>query len=310
MCFYMWYIADITYYYLLASYTVILQNACSSTTEASFDPFKSSVFRSAPQPGRTESETDKRLAELQRKREAIQGDISDVDRCTEVIFPRSENVHIRDVGYEEDDRADRKAVASSLKSKLVNFGKEDEAPLTTQAIRDMQKASKERVYNRTLLRVRFPDKVSIQGYFHPKDMISGVYTWIDSLLVEPYGRPVSCSSGAPCGFELYTTPPRNVLCSEPGDDDQTLEDGKLVPAATINIKFSLPLPEPMIVGVYLKDRTGADGGSTSAPLAFPVGASLVAQQKEPSNSKGTSESKAKSGTSGESKAGAPKWLKL
>lgn len=56
--------------------------------------------------------------------------------------------------YNEDDSrsAPRSVLAKILKRSADG---EDNTPLTTQAVRDLQKAQKERVYSRTLIRIKY-----------------------------------------------------------------------------------------------------------------------------------------------------------
>jgi hypothetical protein len=51
---------------------------------STFDPFKSTITRTAPQPGRVESSTDRQLEALNKRRLEIEGDLADVARATEV----------------------------------------------------------------------------------------------------------------------------------------------------------------------------------------------------------------------------------
>lgn len=52
--------------------------------------------------------------------------------------------------YNEDDS---RSAPRSVLQKILKGG-EDNTPLTTQAVRDLQKAQKERVYSRTLIRIK------------------------------------------------------------------------------------------------------------------------------------------------------------
>lgn len=123
---------------------------------------------------------------------------------------------------------------------------------------------------------RFQDKVVVQGFFHPRERVSALYTWLESLLLLP---PSSSSenhendkSSKEYPFELYTTPPRRVLESphalaikvaeekrkrkgmvlleeeeEEAKDGPSFMDLQLVPAAVVYFSF---------VGEREKEKTG------------------------------------------------------
>lgn len=77
----------------------------------------------------------------------------------QVVFPKSEGSSsgassaesAMDVTGEGDDKSVPKAVLQKI---LKRSSQEDDAPLTTQAVRDLQRAQKERVYARTLIRIK------------------------------------------------------------------------------------------------------------------------------------------------------------
>ena len=46
------------------------------------------------------------------------------------------------------------AITQSVVQRILNTGGEDSTPLTTQAVKDLQKAQKERIYARTLVRIK------------------------------------------------------------------------------------------------------------------------------------------------------------
>ena len=120
--------------------------------------------------------------------------------------------------------SDSTLIARSLASKMrggSGRNEEDDEPMTTAAVRELRKLQKEKVYSYTLIRVKFPDRVCIQGYFHLRHTILDVYEWVRSCLrVEKEGEGEEYSRDTkknPSGsdffrlFELYTSPPRCVL---------------------------------------------------------------------------------------------------
>lgn len=211
-----------------------------------FDPYKSHIVRNAPQP-RGESSTSIELNALTKRRLELEGDKEAVQRYTKVLMPNSAGAVANIQDYlDEDTMADpeqdkqiRKALAKSIIGSMSGGGGGDDslvssdAPLKTKAMRDLEKAKKERVYNRVLIRVRFPDRVCLQGFFHPRHSMQDVYDWVRLSLgvvgkvPEPNGEEPTGDSGSDgavvtyvrsvdelYGFELYTSPPRCVIARD------------------------------------------------------------------------------------------------
>jgi len=211
---------------------VILKSSVSVSTagasgnfKTDFDPFKPHITRNSAQPVRELSVTEQKLKVLEKRREILEGSLESVSRETQVIVPRSaestdsgtifrkssvssqegegEGYSIKNDDNEDTEEAEgggsRNPLAQVLSQKLKG-GATTEAPLTTRAIRELEKARKERIYSKTLIRVKFPDKVIIQGYFHPKDSVLSVYKWANSCLVP------ELQSDLEFRFELKSSP--------------------------------------------------------------------------------------------------------
>lgn len=90
--------------------------------------------------------------------------MNDVSRDTIILFPNTEGnvTNIQDYITEasdgkspqEDDKTDTKTTSRLLANKIIKKNG-DEPPLTTKAIRDLQRAQKERVFSKSLIRVRY-----------------------------------------------------------------------------------------------------------------------------------------------------------
>ena len=88
---------------------------------------------------------------------------------------------------------------------------------------------------------RFPDRVVLQGFFHPREKADVLYTWVAGCLVEGLASMTTYS------FELYTTPPRRVLDSpvavakkrrtSTDEISSTFADLSLVPAAIVYVAW-------------------------------------------------------------------------
>ena len=124
-------------------------------------------------------------------------------------------------------------------------------------MRDLVAAQRTRVYSHTLIKVkyyyvimmatsiikmlRFPDRVVLQGFFHPRENAEVLYSWVAGCLVDELASTTSYS------FELYTTPPRTVLDSpalaakrrrtSTDENSKTFADLSLVPAAIVYVAW-------------------------------------------------------------------------
>lgn len=249
----------------------------SSIPVVAFDPYKAAVVRNAPQPYRGESDVDKRLAIINKRRHDLEGDPDSVERLTEVCMPDgSGNFKQVDEDIDSGEKSDSKIVARSIMNALKKNS--DEAPLTTKAIRDLEKAQNEKVYSRTLIRIKFPDRLCLSGYFHPRNTVREVYEWAYSCL----SFNVDINSKF---FELYTSPPRTVLPL-----DKSLIDLQLVPAALIHVSWSNQGLEAISnlssssIGSYLTDSLLLKASEKrEQSTSFPTGEQLVTSSSSSSS---------------------------
>lgn len=63
---------------------------------------------------------------------------------------------------------------------------------------------------------RLPDRLCLQGYFHPRHTVADVYAWVYSCLSVSPQQAHTAETADPVAsalqsFELYTSPPRTVL---------------------------------------------------------------------------------------------------
>jgi hypothetical protein len=241
------------------------------TLEVPFNPYQTSITRTSQQPSSlsgSESITEKKLDQINKRRRELEGSCEDVDRLTKVLMPRSDGTvtNIQEFNVDQgtvmnessssssisssscsrgntEDMTDGKLIASSLKNILkkgILGASSEDAPLTTKAVRDLEKASKERIFSRTLIRVKFPDRLCIQGYFHPRHTMQDVGKWImDCLNVSNNASNKSIKTMITSNiFELYQSPPRVVI---PLNSTSNLSDLKLVPAALIHLSWKSSL---------------------------------------------------------------------
>ena len=63
----------------------------SSAPAFQFDPFKPNIVRASNQPPRLgTSSTEQKLQQLSKRRQELEGAVDDVERCTDVLFPRAD----------------------------------------------------------------------------------------------------------------------------------------------------------------------------------------------------------------------------
>ncbi|KAM8945674.1 tether containing UBX domain for GLUT4 [Pelodytes ibericus] len=105
---------------------------------------------------------------------------------------------------------------SELKSERQKL---EESPLLTKALREAQLKEKLERYPKVVLRVLFPDRYILQGFFRTTETVGAVKEFVHSHLED---------SQLP--FYLFTTPPRIEL----KDDSQTLFQADLFPAAVVH----------------------------------------------------------------------------
>lgn len=105
---------------------------------------------------------------------------------------------------------------SQLKSERQRL---TEMPLMTNALREAQKMEKLERYPKVVLRVLFPDRFILQGFFHPEETIRALKDFVKSHLED---------SSVP--FYLFITPPRTLL----NDESETFFQANLFPAAVVH----------------------------------------------------------------------------
>ncbi|CAO2646419.1 Tether containing UBX domain for GLUT4 [Lemmus lemmus] len=120
----------------------------------------------------------------------------------------------------------------------------EEAPLVTKAFREAQMKEKLERYPKVALRVLFPDRYILQGFFRPSETVGDLRDFVRSHLGNPE-----------LSFYLFIAPPKMVL------DDHTLT------------LFQVQLPHKGAAGAGCAGRAGrhAAVGLGRSALAGPVG---------------------------------------
>ncbi|XP_073540244.1 tether containing UBX domain for GLUT4 [Phyllobates terribilis] len=94
----------------------------------------------------------------------------------------------------------------------------EEAPLLTKALKEAQQKEKLERYPKVVLRILFPDRYVLQGFFRVSETIGAVREFVTNHLEEPE-----------IPFYLFITPPRTEL-----DDSLSLFQAQLFPAAVVH----------------------------------------------------------------------------
>ncbi|XP_013002641.1 tether containing UBX domain for GLUT4 isoform X2 [Cavia porcellus] len=94
----------------------------------------------------------------------------------------------------------------------------EEAPLVTQAFREAQMKEKLQRYPKVALRILFPDRYMLQGFFRPTETVGDLRDFVRSHLGNPE-----------LPFYLFITPPKTVL----DDPTLTLFQANLFPTALV-----------------------------------------------------------------------------
>ncbi|XP_030894783.1 tether containing UBX domain for GLUT4 isoform X2 [Leptonychotes weddellii] len=109
----------------------------------------------------------------------------------------------------------------------------EEAPLVTRAFREAQMREKLERYPKVVLRVLFPDRYILQGFFRPNETVGDLRDFVRSHLGNPE-----------LPFYLFITPPKSVL----DDPTLTLFQANLFPAALVHFGAE------ELTGLFLEPR--------------------------------------------------------
>lgn len=109
----------------------------------------------------------------------------------------------------------------------------EEAPLVTKAFREARMKEKLERYPKVAVRVLFPDRYILQGFFRPSETVGDLRDFVRHHLGNPE-----------MPFYLFITPPKTVL----DDHTLTLFQANLFPAALVHLGAQEP------AGLYLAPR--------------------------------------------------------
>ncbi|XP_078081849.1 tether containing UBX domain for GLUT4 isoform X1 [Mustelus asterias] len=142
----------------------------------------------------------------------------------------------------------------------------EEAPLLTKSMRDSHMKEKTERYPKVVLRVQFPDRYVLQGFFRPLETVGALIEFVKMHLIDPEML-----------FYLFKTPPKVIL----DDPTTTLFEASLFPAALVHFGSEVRM-DCYLCEEFLKSPTSisqADLTVTSCipRLATPSTSSLTSE---------------------------------
>lgn len=167
-------------------------------------------------------------------------------------------------------KSDSSLVAARMKRMADERKKREEGGFTTQAMRDLERMKKAKVYSHAQIRVNFSDGTHLHAKFLPREKVSALRSVIKSAFQPSLAQSLD--------FDLYVAPPRRLL-----NDTHTLEEEELVPAAKIHVSWKVGAsPVGGAGGCYIRDELFS-GGHVAA---FPDAKLVVKEQKTQARSTG------------------------
>ncbi|KAJ3013685.1 Tether containing UBX domain for GLUT4 [Thoreauomyces humboldtii] len=148
----------------------------------------------------------------------------DADSATRVFHPPPDGASYNKIELPDSFYEISSSELRVLLARSGGFGKApgSDTPLMTKAMRDRETAIKRNKYPRTMVRIRFPDRRTVQCGFLSGAELQSIREALTPVLANP-GRP----------YTLYTTPPMRVL-----DVKQTFWEAGMAPACLVYFKWT------------------------------------------------------------------------
>ncbi|XP_077427928.1 tether containing UBX domain for GLUT4 [Vanacampus margaritifer] len=186
----------------------------------------------------------------------------------------------------------------------------EETPLMTKSLREAQMKEKMDRYPKVVLRIQFPDRHVLQGFFRPLETVGALMDFVRTHLEDPL-----------LSFYLFITPPKKIL----DDPAVTLFQADLFPGAVVylgsDVKTELYLKRELLESSVSALQANESIASCMLQSTRPSPSSSAAKGCQPSpeptpdaststedHQNRASTNKAKPGRSDAGKV--PKWLKL
>ncbi|CAG5129046.1 unnamed protein product, partial [Candidula unifasciata] len=138
-----------------------------------------------------------------------------VYKTEELLPPASDNPNALPDDFFEVTQADVRIMYRDLQNAVRQM---EDQPLMTKSMRQAQAEAFFDQYERIVIRVQFPERLTLQGLFRPREPVSALYAFVKEHLSDPNET-----------FYLYTAPPKQVLT----DKTVSLAASHLAPAALV-----------------------------------------------------------------------------
>ncbi|KAG0246938.1 Tether containing UBX domain for GLUT4 [Mortierella sp. GBA43] len=251
--------------------------------------------------GKAEQEASPRLVAMPEQSKSSTTVEESVDRHVKVFrppaddgVPLSNKIDLPDDFYTLTTQ-DMVRLMDSQKAKREE---EENRGFKTAAMRAEEDKARERRYPKTIVRVRFPDRVQIQATFSSQETIADLRQWVTDVCV-----------GQGEKFDLYISPPRKVLT----DNKQTLYQAGLTPQSIVYFSWAdskLNQSSPFLNGTHMAMMEdlpipGADPEPPKPAESVPDGStpSMTTEDRRLSQRMSTDKP-------GNSSTTVPKWVKL
>ncbi|KAJ1534952.1 Tether containing UBX domain for GLUT4, partial [Nowakowskiella sp. JEL0078] len=151
-------------------------------------------------------------------------DVTQLSRDIHLYYPPPDDIEgpsqieLPDSFFELNS-SELKMLVQSQKYKRDNA---ENKPLLTKALREKEEELKRKKWPKTLIRVRFPDRITLQATFYSHEPVSELYSVIRNAIDGSHA------------FQLYVTPPMRTI-----SDDMSLNfwSAKLSPQSVVYIKW-------------------------------------------------------------------------
>ncbi|KAH9061615.1 hypothetical protein Ae201684P_020950 [Aphanomyces euteiches] len=269
----------------------------TNSTSVDFDAFKPIITRVQAQP-RGASITEIRLENLKKKEEVLLA-VNIPPRNPRMFFPHEQLPAMSSVQSNSGvaTSSDAQLLAKAMRTRQEEAEKSQ--AFRTRAMRELDEMQKKTVFQSTVLRIRFPDQVTLQGAFHPNETIPSLVSFLKEHLHDDAPK-----------FSLYITPPKQTFDLA---STKTFTELNLVPAALVYLAWTTPVQSRQI-GAYFKESLedlGAESkeDDSNQSAMYPVSHTLdAAASQSKSSTHVVASSEAKSSSKG--KGSKPSWLKL
>lgn len=283
-----------------------------------FDPFKPLIVSTSPAEAALKRDTadsggktNHELEVLKQRKLEIEGSPESVFRQTIVYIVNEDRKSSIEQNEHKDSVADAELdsynpeTSKSLIAAIKRLTSENDTPLTTKALKELQRLKSELVYNETTIKIRILPNVIAVGHFHPRHSINTIVTWLrhevlNSSLFDSHSQ-----------LKIFRAPPKEFL-----SDEKTLGELGLIPAATLYIS-GLPIVRSIDQSQLLNPAVAVVEIQSEKQIEIPMpkAQKLLPDVKEESKEhekegKNVSIVESKASTSAASTKKMPAWFKL